>query len=77
MAEATGGTAFFPISVKELDGIDAQVLGEVRAQYTVGYVSTNEKADGTWRKVEIKITCPGSKDLRVRARKGYYAPSRP
>ena len=77
MAEATGGTAFFPISVKELDGIYAQVLGEVRAQYTVGYVSTNEKADGSWRKVEMKVTRPDGKKLKVRARKGYFAPSKP
>lgn len=76
MAEATGGTAFFPISVKELDGIYAQVLGEVRAQYTVGYVSTNEKTDGAWRKVEIKVTRADGKKLHVRARKGYYAPSK-
>ncbi len=77
MAEATGGTAFFPISVKELDGIYAQVLGEVRAQYTVGYVSTNEKSDGAWRKVEIKVTRADGKKLKVRARKGYFAPSKP
>lgn len=77
MAEATGGTAFFPLSVKDLDRIYEQVLGEVRAQYTVGYVSTNEKSDGAWRKVEIKVTRPDAKKLRVRARKGYYAPSKP
>jgi Ca-activated chloride channel family protein len=77
IAEEAGGTAFFPGGVKDLNRIYEQVLGEIQAQYTIGYVSTNEKADGTWRKVEIKITCPGSKDLRVRARKGYYAPSRP
>jgi len=77
IAEEAGGTAFFPSGVKDLNRIYEQVLGEIQAQYTIGYVSTNEKADGTWRKVEIKITCPDSKDLRVRARKGYYAPSRP
>jgi len=77
IAEEAGGTAFFPGGVKDLNRIYEQVLGEIQAQYTIGYVSTNEKADGTWRKVEIKITCPDSKDLRVRARKGYYAPSRP
>jgi Ca-activated chloride channel family protein len=77
IAEEAGGTAFFPGGVKDLNRIYEQVLGEIQAQYTIGYVSTNEKADGTWRQVEIKITCPDSKDLRVRARKGYYAPSRP
>ena len=77
IAEATGGTAFFPIGVKDLDRIYEQVLGEVRAQYTIGYVSTNENSDGRWRKVDIKITRADAKSLKVRTRKGYYAPSKP
>ena len=77
IAEATGGTAFFPSNVKDLDRIYEQVLGEVRAQYTLGYLSTNEKADGTWRKVDVRITRADAKGLHIRARKGYYAPSRP
>ena len=77
IAEATGGTAFFPFSVKDLDRIYEQVLGEVRAQYSIGYISTNEKSDGAWRKVKVKITRADAKSLRVRARKGYYAPSAP
>jgi Ca-activated chloride channel homolog len=75
IADATGGAAFFPGSVKDLDRIYEQVLGEVRAQYTIGYLSTNERTDGAWRNLEIKITRPDSRNLRVRARKGYYAPS--
>src|SRR5262245_52618227 len=77
IAETTGGTAFFPSRVKDLDRIYEQVLGEVRAQYTIGYLSTNEKADGSWRKVDVKITRPDARDLHIRARKGYYAASRP
>jgi len=77
IASATGGTAFFPSNVKDLDKIYEQVLGEVRAQYTIGYVSSNEKMDGAWRKVEIKVNRSDIKGLRVRARKGYYAPSKP
>jgi Ca-activated chloride channel homolog len=77
IAEATGGTAFFPSNVKDLDRIYEQVLGEVRAQYTLGYLSTNEKADGSWRKVDVRITRADAKGLHIRARKGYYAPSRP
>ena len=72
IAEATGGQAYFPTSVKELDKIYAQIEAEIRAQYTLGYVSANEKTDGAWRKVEIKVT-PG-KDARIRSRKGYFAP---
>jgi Ca-activated chloride channel family protein len=77
LAEATGGNAFFPGGDKDLARIYEQVLGEVRAQYTIGYVSTNEKNDGAWHKVEIKITRADRKGLKVRARKGYYAPSTP
>ena len=70
MAEVTGGQAFFPATVKELDSIYDKVVAQIRAQYTVGYLSTNEKADGTWRKVEVKV---GRKELRTRSRRGYFA----
>ncbi len=73
IAETTGGEAFFPGSVKELDQMYDKVVAEIRAQYTIGYVSTNEKADGTWRKVEMRMAAKDSKDLRLRSRKGYFA----
>ena len=74
IAEATGGQAFFPTSVKDLDAVYEQVLAEIRAQYTLGYLSTNEQTDGAWRKVEIKVTRPAPSDYRVRSRQGYFAP---
>jgi Ca-activated chloride channel homolog len=74
IAEASGGTAFFPDSIKDLDRIYDQVLGEVRAQYTIGYLSTNDTTDGRWRQVDIKITRADARSLHIRARKGYYAP---
>ena len=74
IAEETGGMAFFPMGIKDLDKIYEQVIGEVRAQYTIGYVSTNEKTDGKWRKIKIKVTREEGKGMKVRARKGYYAP---
>jgi VWFA-related protein len=76
MAEATGGQAYFPISVKELDKIYSQIEAEIRANYTLGYVSSNERADGTWRRVEIKVTRPDAKSARIRSRRGYFAPFR-
>jgi len=51
-----------------------EVLAEIRAQYTVGYQSTNPSTDGAWRRVEIKIARKNAGDYRVRSRKGYYAP---
>jgi Ca-activated chloride channel family protein len=70
MADVTGGQAFFPTHVKELDGVYEKVVAQIRAQYTLGYLSTNDKSDGSWRKVEVKST---RKELRVRSRKGYFA----
>src|SRR5205814_8211811 len=67
MADITGGQALFPSSVKELDRVYEKVLAEIRAQYTLGYLSTNQKADGSWRRVEIKMSTKEHHDLRVRA----------
>ena len=47
------------------------MVAEIRAQYTLGYLSTNDKTDGAWRKVEIKVVRKDGGDHRVRARKGY------
>jgi len=77
IADATGGKAFFPLTVKDLDRVYENVLAEIRAQYTVGYLSTNDRADGSWRKVEIKVPRAGKKEgrqYRIRSRKGYFAP---
>lgn len=74
IVEITGGQAFFPTSMKDLDGAYQKVAAEIDAQYTVGYLSTNTKQDGTWRKVEIKVAKPGTKDLKIRTRQGYFAP---
>jgi Ca-activated chloride channel homolog len=73
IADVTGGRAFFPTSAKELDKIYDQVVAEIRAQYTLGYVSTNDKPDGTWRKVEVRIVKKEARDVRIRSRRGYFA----
>jgi Ca-activated chloride channel family protein len=70
MVDATGGQAFFPSSLKELDSAYEKVLEEIKAQYHLGYLPTNTAQDGTWRKVEIKVKRPG---VKVRTRKGYFA----
>ena len=76
IASATGGQAFFPSSAKELDSIYDKVVAEIRAQYTVGYISSNETADGSWRDVEVKIAGKSAREFKVRSRSGYYAPYR-
>jgi VWFA-related protein len=74
MAQETGGDAFFPISMKQIDGAYDRIVAQIRAQYTLGYVSTNVARDGGWRKVEIAVRRPDLKDVRIQTRKGYFAP---
>jgi Ca-activated chloride channel family protein len=71
IVETTGGQAFFPTALTDLDEAYEKVLAEIRAQYLLGYASTNPARDGHWRKVEIKVKRPG---VRLRSRKGYFAP---
>lgn len=74
LAETTGGQAFFPTAMKDVESAYEKVLAEIKGQYHLGYVSTNTGTDGSWRKVEIKVRRP---DLRVRSRKGYFGPYKP
>lgn len=74
IAEATGGQAFFPTAMKEVESAYEKVLAEINGQYHLGYVSTNTATNGAWRKVDIKLK---RGDLRLRARKGYFAPYKP
>ena len=69
----TGGQAFFPSSLKQLDALYEKILTEMSARYVLGYTSSDEKADGTWRSVEIKLKRPDLKGAKVRTRPGYYA----
>jgi VWFA-related protein len=73
MAAVTGGQAFFPTSIKELDKIYESIQREIAARYSLGYVSTDARMDGTWRKVEIKLKRPDLKHAKLRARPGYFA----
>ncbi len=77
IANESGGQAFFPASVKQIDEAYDKVMSQIRAQYSLGYVSTNVATDGEWRKVEIRVRRPGLDDLRIQTRKGYFAPYRP
>ena len=56
IAEITGGQAFFPTSVKELDSVYDEGRGRDPRAVHARLLSTNEQTDGTWRKVEVKLT---------------------
>jgi Ca-activated chloride channel family protein len=72
LAEETGGRAFFPFEASELAANFQEIARELRSQYSLAYVSTNQARDGTFRNITIE---PREKGLRVRAKTGYFAPT--
>jgi len=68
----TGGKAFFPKRLKDLSSQLAAISKELRSQYTIAYRSTNDKRDGSYRKIRIDVK---NTEYAVHARSGYYAPT--
>ena len=76
ITKITGGRAYFPNSVYELEDICTKIAIELKNQYILGYSSTNRAKNGRWRKIKIKINTPkGLRFLSVRSKRGYYGPS--
>lgn len=74
LAEATGGVAYFPENLSDVESVCAQVARDIRNQYTLGYYPTNTAKDGSFRAVQVQVTPPrGEGKLSVRTRSGYYA----
>jgi Ca-activated chloride channel homolog len=75
IAQASGGLAFFPENVEDVHSICEQVAHDIRNQYTLGYYSTNDRNDGSYRSVQVDVIPPrGRGKLVARTRNGYYAP---
>jgi VWFA-related protein len=75
IADLSGGRAYFPRALDDLERVWRDIAGGIRSQYTVAYHSTNEARDGAFRKVRITAGRNGKRDLRVAARDGYFAPA--
>jgi VWFA-related protein len=73
IAETTGGQAFFPTAMKDVEAAYDKIVAQIRNQYTIGYTSSNAVQDGKWRKVDVKIARPDLKDTRIQSRRGYFA----
>lgn len=71
MAEETGGRMFRVDRRNNLEAIFRQISEEMRSQYAISYSSSNPARDGAFRKLDIRAK---NKDLKVQARKGYFAP---
>lgn len=74
-AHDTGGEAFLPESLRDIVPICERIAHDIRSQYTLAYVPTNRKRDGTYRTILVKASVPGRDPLSVRTRSGYFAPS--
>lgn len=71
LSEATGGEAFFPKDLSEVDRIAHQVAHNIRNQYTLAYTPTNPALDGSFRQIKVTASAPGRPTVRTRT--GYYA----
>ena len=72
LTEETGGQAFFPFKVEDLDQSFENIANELRHQYNIFYRPEPLKTDGLYHPVQVRTK--SRKDVVVRARKGYYAP---
>jgi VWFA-related protein len=73
LTERTGGAAYFPASVEQVESVAVDLAHQIRNQYTIAYTPLNERADGTYRTIRVKASGPES--YSVRTREGYRAPA--
>jgi VWFA-related protein len=73
LSEETGGIAYFPRALQDVDRIAADVARDIRNQYVVGYHSTKPSSIEGYRVLHVEVRAPGHGRLIVRTRKGYYA----
>jgi VWFA-related protein len=71
LAQATGGEAFFPKTIDEVERLAQQVARDIRNQYTIQYSPTNQMMDGSFRQIKVAVNAPGRPTARTRS--GYYA----
>lgn len=74
LCEATGGRAYFPRGPSDLDRAFAELERDLRQQYLIAYEPDNVVPDGGFRKIEVRVNNRNPKDLKIRHRRGYYAP---
>ena len=72
LAEETGGAAFFTGDMITLERSFTKISKELRAQYLVTYNPTNKSYDGSFRKIDVKLS-EGRGELKVRTKRGYKA----
>jgi VWFA-related protein len=77
MCERTGGIAFLPKTLDEVDAISRAVAHDIRSQYTIGYKPTTPRSQGGYRQVKVDAHTGKHDKLTVRTKSGYYAGAEP
>jgi len=72
LAQQTGGQAYFPKSLKDVDGLTREVAQDIRTQYTIEYHSSKSPALGGYRQIHVEAKAKGFHGLQVRTRTGYF-----
>jgi Ca-activated chloride channel family protein len=72
LAEQTGGAAYFPKSIRDVDAVAAEVAQDIRTQYTISYHSTKSPTLGGYREIHVEAKAKSFGRLSVRTRSGYY-----
>jgi VWFA-related protein len=72
LSTETGGIAYFPKSIEQIDQIAAEVARDIRNQYTLGYHSTKPTTEPGFRRVQVNAEAKGMGKLNVRTRTGYF-----
>jgi Ca-activated chloride channel homolog len=75
LAQRTGGIAFFPKTLDEVDQISRTIANDIRNQYAIGYKPSNPQAAGGFRQIRVDAKAKGHGKLVVRTKTGYYAGS--
>jgi Ca-activated chloride channel family protein len=73
IAERTGGMAFFPKTLDEVDELSRTIAHDIRNQYTIGYKPSDPRGNGGFRQVRVEAKAKGHGKLTVRTKSGYYA----
>jgi VWFA-related protein len=73
ISDRTGGIAFFPKTLDEVDAISRTIANDIRNQYAIGYKPASPKKAGEFRQIRVEAKAKGHGKLVVRTKTGYYA----
>ena len=77
LAKGTGGVAYFPGTLDQVDNITRTVAHDIRSQYLIAYKPKNQNVKPEYQSVKVEAQAPGYRGLTVRTKTGYFSPETP